>query len=96
MGYENDPGWDVRIEQRIKGGVSFIRTKVAPRVAPRGQWVLRNPRGRTAVEEVVAEGGVDFRYAESGPEGDPGAGQFLMGVGLGSGLWATRRLRSLR
>ena len=33
------------------------------------------------VAEVVAKGGVDFRYSESGPEGDPGEGKLLAGVG---------------
>ena len=35
---------------------------------------------------MVAEGGVDFRYRKSGPEGDPGEDRLLAGVGLVSRL----------
>ena len=38
-------------------------------------------RGENRVAEVVAEGGGDFRYLESGPEGGPREGKLLTGVG---------------
>ena len=81
---------------RTIGGGSLPAPLSAPKRGVDSEACDRNARGPTSFEthgtekrvaEVVAEGGVDFRYSESGPDHDPGDGKLLARVGR-SAFWS--------
>ena len=61
-----------RAESGIRGRATETRGR---------QQVVRTTVTKNEVAEVLAEGGVDFRYPESGPDHGPGEGNSLASVG---------------